>query len=446
MEKSEIDDLVVEAKAIVTVDAEWHIYAPGYLAVRDGTIVAAGPLEEGKKRDSRNRLDARESLLMPGFINTHTHISMAAFKGACEDIPDRLTRCIFPMERDLVTPGLTYWSALYCLCEMAKSGTTCFADMYYFEHEVAEATAEAGLRALLGETILGQAAPDAPVPYGGLEYARRFIETWNHNDRIRPCIAPHAPYTVDAKHLSIIRDEALRLDSDIMMHVAEMDFEHSKFAQEYGSVLRYLDSIEGFLSPKLLAAHMLFVDDEDIALAKARGLRVAHCPTSNAKSGRPICPAWKMQNAGIPLGLATDGPLSGNGMDLQNVVSLFPKLQKTRERDRSIVPARQALRTATLGGAEALGIGSETGSIEPGKKADFILVDLNDFNIGPIYDWYSTIVYSLKPHNVTDVYVDGKAVVKNGTMENVDEREIKSMMGQLSERCSSYISLVSRTL
>ncbi|MDX9828329.1 MAG: amidohydrolase [Spirochaetia bacterium] len=434
-----MDDLIVEAATVITVDPEWKIHAPGYIAVKDGRISAIGPADKCKARSAARRVEAPKTFIMPGFVNAHTHISMAAFRGACEDIPNRLTKVIFPLERDLVTRDLTYWSALYCLVEMARSGTTTFADMYYFEDEVAKATNKAGLRAILGETILGHAAPDAPEGYGGIEYARGFIAEWQGHPRIAPCFAPHAPYTVDSEHLASIAREAESLDVDIMMHVAEMDFEHEKFSKMGGSVLRYLDSIPGLLSPRLLAAHMLYLDEADIALAAERGLRVAHCPASNAKSGRLICPAFSLQAAGIPLGLATDGPLSGNGMDMQGVLNLFPKMQKVREGRRDIVTARDAVRTATLGGAEALGLGGEIGSLEIGKKADFILVDLEDFNIQPVYDWYSTIVYAMRPHNVVSVFVDGYEVVAQREMTGFDQGDVFERMRHISLACSEYI-------
>ncbi len=315
--------------------------------------------------------------------------------------------------------------------------------MYYFEDEVARATDKAGLRAILGETVLGHAAPDAPEGYGGIEYARRFIAEWEGHPRIAPCFAPHAPYTVDAEHLAQIAREAEALDVDIMMHVAEMDFEHEKFSKPSGSVLRYLDSIPGLLSPRLLAAHMLYLDEADIALTAERGLRVAHCPASNAKSGRLICPASRLRAAGVPLGLATDGPLSGNGMDMQGVLNLFPKMQKVREGRRDIVTAREAVRAATLGGAEALGLGAEIGSLEIGKKADFILVDLDDFNIQPVYDWYSTIVYAMRPHNVVSVYVDGNEVVAQREMTGFDQGEVFERMLRIGKDCEEYISRIS---
>ena len=434
------DDLIVEGAAVLTVDPEWRIYEPGYVAVKDGRITAVGPAADAAGRSAARRIDATGRLLMPGFVNTHTHVPMSAFRGAGEDMPDRLLRFIFPLERDLVRPDLVYWSSLFCLAEMALSGTTTFADMYYFEDEVAKATEKAGMRALLGETILGQPAPDAATPEEGLAYARDFIAKWKGADLIRPMIAPHAPYTVDAPLLAALRDEAERLDVDLMMHIAEMDFEHKKFTASHGSVIRYLDSIGGFLSPRLIGVHMIFLDEADIGLAAKSGMRAAHCPASNAKSGRPISPAWRLREAGVPLGLATDGPLSGNGMDMQGVLNLFPKMQKVREGRRELLPAREALRAATLGGAEALGMEAAIGSIEAGKDADFILVDLDAFNLQPVYDWYSTAVYALRPQNVESVFVKGRQIVADRRMTGFEQDEAMAKMKELRQSCAAYLS------
>ena len=435
-----LDDLIVEGAAVLTVDPEWRVFEPGYLALRDGRIRAVGPAAEGKRSEAKRRIDARGKLVMPGFVNAHTHAAMAAFRGACEDVRDRVTRYLLPMELALVKPELVYWSTLYCLAEMARSGTTTFADMYYFEDEVAEATVRAGMRALLGETVLGQEAPDAPEPYGGFDKALGFIEKWKGHGLVTPCFAPHTPYMVDRANLGRIAREAARLDVDVMMHVAEMESEHKRFSESEGSVLRYLDTIEDLLSPRLLAAHMLYVSEEDIALAKKRKIRVAHCPASNAKSGRLICPAWRMTQAGIPLGIATDGPLSGNGMDMEGILNLYPKLQKTREGRSEILGAKEALRTATLGGAEALGMSDETGSLEIGKAADFIIVDSGDFNIQPVYDWYATVVYALRPNNVESVFVGGRQIVEGRSMTGFDQREAMAEMLRIKGECSSFIA------
>jgi 5-methylthioadenosine/S-adenosylhomocysteine deaminase len=435
-------DLFIGGCAVVCVDRGWSIYDPGFLAVKAGTIAAVGPMDAREaawfRAGAAETFDARGLAAFPGFVNTHTHVPMSAFRGAGEDRPDRLRRFIFPLEQRLVSRELVRDATLFTLVEMALSGTTTFADMYYFEDEVAKAATSAGMRALLGETVVDFPVADAPEPYGGIGYARRFIGEWKADARVTPCIAPHAPYTVDAEHLAAIAREAERLDVRVMLHAAEMDYEHARFAASHGSVLNYLDTT-GILSPRLLAAHMLYVDENDVALASRRGVAVAHVPASNLKSGRPIAPAWRMQQAGIRLGLATDGPLSGNGMDLQGVLTLFPKLQKTRESRRDIVSAREALRAATLGGAEALGMADRVGSLEVGKAADVALVETRAFNVQPVYDWYATLVYALRPHNVRHVLVDGRWIVRDRRMTGFDQEEIMDRMYAIAASCRSAI-------
>jgi len=435
-------DLFIGGCTVVCMDRGWSIHDPGFLAVKAGAIAAVGPAGSREAEWFRARaaetFDARGMVAFPGFVNAHTHVPMSAFRGAGEDRPDRLRKFLFPLEQRLLTRELVRDAALFTMAEMALSGTTTFADMYYFEDEIAAAAKRAGMRALLGETVVDFPAADAPEPYGGIACARRFISEWAGDSRVKPCFAPHAPYTVDAGHLSMIADEADRLDVRVMLHAAEMDHEHARFSASHGSVLKYLDTT-GILSARLLAAHMLYVDDADIALAAGRGVAVAHVPASNAKSGRPISPAWRMQEAGIRLGLATDGPISGNGMDMQGVLTIFPKLQKTRESRRDIVTAREALRAATLGGAEALGMADRTGSLEPGKAADVALAVTRDFNLQPVYDWYATLVYAMRPHNVRHVLVDGRWIVSDRRMTGFDQEEIMDRMCAIGVSCRSAI-------
>ena len=432
-------DFVVEGRAVVCVDADFRVFEPGFVAVKDGAIAEVGPASATSAWEPARRLGGPGCLVMPGFVNTHTHIAMAAFRGACEDVEDRLTRVLFPMEKRLVDRKLVYEASRLCLAEMARSGTTCFADMYYFEDEVARAAREAGLRCLLGETIVDFAAPDAAEPYGGLEYGRRFVEEWRGDGLVRPCLAPHAPYTVDGRHLGLARDEAERLGVPLLIHLAEGEREADRFRASHGSVVKYLDSI-GFLGPRVVAAHVIHVDAGDIALLAERDVAVAHCPASNAKSGRPIAPAADMVAAGLRLGLATDGPISGNGMDMQGIVGLHPKLQKLLARSRLPFGARDALRAATLGGAEALGLGARTGSLETGKLADLITVDADATNMVPNYDWYATIAYAMRPHNVRDVLVDGELVVDAGRVTGFDEEDAKAAMRDIERRCRGEIA------
>ena len=432
-------DLLIEGPAILTMDPGWRAFEPGWLAVKDGAIAGLGPGSAPAGLEAGRRVDGRGLLCLPGFVNAHTHVAMAAFRGAGEDRADRLVRFLFPMEKALVDRGLVYAASRFCLAEMALSGTTSFADMYYFEDEVARAADEAGMRALLGQTIVDFPSPDSPEPHGGLAYAEAFIGKWRGHDRITPCFAPHATYTVSPEVLRAVHARAESLDLPILMHVAETEKEAARFKASHGSAVSYLDSL-GLLDARLVAAHAVYVDAADIALLARRKVAVAHCPASNAKSGRPIAPALRMAEAGVRLGLATDGPVSGNGMDMEGILGLYPKLQKVLEGRREVLSSRDALRAATLGGAEALGLADKVGSLELGKRADFLLADATAFNMQPVYDWYATAVYSLRPHNVRHVFVDGKAIVEDGHMTGFDEAEALAGMARVAGACRGEIS------
>lgn len=442
-------ELLVEGAAVLSMDAAYRVYEPGFVAVSGGAIAAVGPASEAgswKKaclEGGGRVLGGPSSLVLPGFVNVHTHVPMAAFRGACEDMEDRLTRFLFPMEQRLVERGLVREASRFCLAEMAKSGTTTFADMYYFEDEVARAAKEIGMRCLLGETVVDFPAPDSSSPYGGIEYGRRFIEEWRADPLVSPCLAPHAPYTVDAAHLREIWKVAEATGTPVMMHVAEAAKENERFRASHGSVVSYLDSI-GCLDSRLIGAHMIYLDGKDIALLKERDVAIAHCPASNAKSGRPIAPAYSCREAGLRLGLATDGPVSGNGMDMMGIVGLYPKLQKVLTGRRDVVSSREALRAATLGGAEALGLAGRTGSLEVGKRADLLVAETDDFSVQPVYDWYATAVYALKPHNVRSVLVDGRLVVDGGKMTGIDEGSTKAAMRDIAARCRGEIERLKR--
>ena len=434
-------DILIENAVIVTINPDWQIIESGYIEITGDIITKIG---EGKSGASAKKtINGRGKAVIPGFVNTHTHIPMAAFKGAGEDIHDRLKKYIFPMENSLVTPDLVFKASRFCLAEMVLSGTTTFADMYYFEEEVARATREFGMRAVLGQTITNFPVPDAASFDEGLARCRRFIQDWSGDTLITPSIAPHAPYSAGEDQLKMLSREAEKLAVPIMMHCAEMADEDARFKESHGSVIRYLDSF-GFLQENLLAAHLIFVDDHDIELLAKRGVGAAHCPVSNAKGGRPISPAWDMQKAGVKLGLATDGPLSGNGMDMQGVLINFPKMQKMLHHRRDILTAREALRTATLGGAEAMGLDKEIGSLEAGKKADLAIIDADDWSMQPVYDWYSALVYAMRPHNVESVIVNGKMIVENRNLVTVNSTEIKEDMHAIRKVCQDKIAELNR--
>jgi 5-methylthioadenosine/S-adenosylhomocysteine deaminase len=431
-------DLVVTGGTVLTVDPEWHLYEPGYLAVSNGTIVGVGPADQGSGWTAARTLDATGCLVMPGLVNTHTHLAMAAFRGAVEDAENRLIRYIFPLEKALVTPDLVYRASRFALAEMLKSGTTTLADMYYFEDDVARAADEARVRCLLGETVVNFAAPDAPDAHGGWAYGQAFVDRWSDHPLITPVLAPHAPYTCDPGVLRTIVESSADRGVPWMMHVAETLPETQRFTASHGSVVKYL-AAEGVLGPGLVGAHMIFTDEADVELLGRHGVAVAHCPSANAKSGRPIAPIHRYLDAGLKVGLATDGPLSGNGLDLWGVANWFPKLQKVLTGQRDRFTARQAVRMATLGGAEVLGLDGVTGSLEVGKRADFLVVDATDFNVQPVYDWDATVVYALRPHNVKHVAVDGRLVVEDRRLTTLDEAQVKADMAQIAGRCRATL-------
>jgi 5-methylthioadenosine/S-adenosylhomocysteine deaminase len=459
-------DILIAGAAVVTMDGSWRIFDPGYVAIRGNSIVGVGPAEgksvghgdgdgtgvagtgdsgaiPARHFEPDRLIDGRGRLVLPGFVNTHTHVPMAAFRSAGDDVRDRLLRYIFPMEQRLVDPDLVYRASRHCLAEMVSSGTTTFADMYYFEEEVAKAAKETGMRALLGQTVVDFPAPDAALPYGGIERGLRFAADWAGDSLVSVCLAPHATYTVDASRLVLLRREAERLRTPLLMHVAETVDEAARFKASHGSVIRYLDSI-GLLWPGLLAVHTIFVDEADVNLLAERGVAVAHCPVSNAKAGRPIAPARLLSEAGVRVGLGTDGPISGNGMDMQGVTGLYPKLQKMLAGRRDVMPAREALRAATLGGAEALGMADRVGSLETGKRADLQIVDAESWTMQPVYDWYSAAVYGMRPHDVRTVIVDGRIVLDERRVTGFDEAEVKADMRAIAARCSGEIARLSK--
>lgn len=429
-------DILIDGAVILTMDRNWTLHECGHLAIKGENIIGIGS-ESGSEARARwnpaRTIDAKGRLAMPGFVNTHTHVPMRAFRGLGEDVPDRLRRYIFPLEKRAVTKELVRVASEFCIADMLRSGTTCFADMYYFEQEVALAAKRLGARALAGETVVDFPAPDCTAAFGGIEVAEKLIAEWKGDSTITPCYAPHAPYTVPADVVAKLAESARKSGVPVLMHIAETIEERDQNAARGTTTLRALDAA-GCLGPWLIAAHMIHVDEDDIRLAARRDMAVAHCPASNAKSGRPTAPALELVTAGVRLGLGTDGPLSGNGMDMQGIMGLYPKLQKVRTGRREVVSARDAVRAATIGGAEALGLGDRTGTLEKGKAADLVLARMRSYSMMPAHDWYSTVAYSMRPEDITDVFVAGRQVRSETGLTTVDEAELFDSMDRLVKK------------
>lgn len=403
---------------IITMNSDREIIENGAVVIKDGLISDIGDERILARFSGESVIDGEGGILVPGMVNAHTHVSMSVFRSLGDDVPDRLKRYLFPLEKGLVDRELVRLGAEYGIAEMLLGGVTTFADMYYYEDEVAKAADKMGIRAVLGETVLDFPSPDSVEPYGGLEYSMKFIESWKSHSLITPAVAPHAPYTNDTDHLKAAISLAEAYDVPILMHVAEEKHETEKYKQEYGqSPVEYLDSI-GLLSERLIAAHCINVSESDIELLEARGVGISHNIGANSKGAKGVAPVSSMYRKGMRLGLGTDGPMSGNTLDIVTQMSLVAKVQKLYSNDRSVFPARDILEMATIGGARALHMDKEIGSIEVGKRADIIIFETKSVNMQPIYDYYSVLVYSANPGNVSTVLIDGNIVVENKQLKH----------------------------
>lgn len=420
--------LILDAH-VLTMDASFTEYAPGFVLIEDQLILSVGPMSEVPELPEGNVVDGKGAILMPGMVNTHTHIGMIPFRSLGDDTPDRLTRFLFPLENACLTSELAYHSGKYAIAEMQLAGVTTFMDMYYFEDELAQAVDEMGARAILGETVL-ENAPDVPDKFGGLAYAEKFIPKWLGHERITPAVAPHAPYTNTAASLKEASRIARQYHVPLTIHLSEMAFEMQQFTQEYSQTpVAYLADL-GILDEKVVAAHCIFLTEEDIEILKRFDTAVAHCIGANTKSAKGVAPVKKMLEAGLRVGLGTDGPSSGNTLDLFTQMRMFANFHKTYLQDRSVFPAREIIRLATQGGAEALGMADTIGSLEKGKKADLVLVETDSVNMFPIFDPYSALVYSANAGNVQDVMVDGKWVVRGKKLVQEDGMELRRNLNE----------------
>lgn len=405
--------MIIKNINILTMNGDKDIIENGVVVIKERRILDVGDRNLLKKYSCDNIIDGKDGIMIPGMVNTHTHTSMVVFRSLGDDVPDRLKRYLFPLEKMLVDKELVYLGAKYGIMEMLLGGVTTFTDMYYYEDEVARAAKEFGIRGVLGETIVDFPSPDSEEPYGGLEYSKWFIEKWIDDDMITPAVAPHAIYTNDKEYLQKSAELSKKYDVPMMMHVAEMDYEFKGCEEEHNMTpVEYLDSI-GVLSERFISAHSVLVTEGDIDLLEKRGVGISHNVGANSKGAKGVAPISEMYKRDMKVGLGTDGPMSGNTLDVLTQMPLVGKIHKLFNKDRSKFPAKEILEMATIGGARVLNLDNEIGSIEIGKKADLVLFETESINMQPIYDFYSVLVYSANPGNVDTVIVDGKILVKN---------------------------------
>lgn len=433
-------DLIVTNAHVVTMNDGRDVIDNGAVVIRGSDILAVGPASITAGYRAATTIDARGGIVMPGLVNTHTHVSMTVFRGLGDDVPDRLRKLIFPLEKALIDRELVYWGGLHGMVEMIEGGVTTFVDMYYFEDEVAKAAVKVGLRGVLGETILNFPAPDAPEPYGGLAYAKTFAASYRNHPLITPALAPHAPYSLDEAHLRQVATEADRLDLPVLIHVAEMTDEVETLRTERNQTpVEYLDAI-GLLNRRVVAAHCIFVNDTDIQLLKQRDVGVAHAIVSNSKSAKGVAPAVQMLKEGLRIGLATDGAMSGNTLDVIGQLGYVAKIHKLDQKNRNAMPAIDVVEMATRGGARALHMEDRIGSLEPGKLADLIVLDGDATTMIPRYDVYSTLVYAASPKDVLSTIVHGRIVMRDRKLTTVDVHEVKAKMREIGRKIEAAVA------
>jgi 5-methylthioadenosine/S-adenosylhomocysteine deaminase len=400
----------------------------GSVAIRDGEIVAVGPSSEVDRNfTAKTVIHAGGMAVVPGFVNTHTHVPMTLFRGIADDreLMDWLTNFIFPAEAKNVDREFVKWGTRLAAAEMIRSGTTTFADMYYFEADVARETKAAGLRGVLAETLIDFPVPDNKTWDGAVQYIRDYVRQWKGDRLITPALAPHAPYTVSEEHLRQTRALATELGVPILIHVSETKNELEQIAAKHNGMTpgAYLDSI-GFLGDDVVAAHGVWLTPDEIRTFAAKKTGVAHCPESNEMLASGVAPVVDMIRAGMEVGLGTDGPAgSNNNLDMVEEMASAARLQKVTRGDPKAITARELLRLATIGGAQVLGLADKIGTLERGKRADIAIFDLQSVRVQPVYSVESAIVYAASGSAVTTTIVDGRILMRRGQVLTVNESE-----------------------
>ena len=437
-------DILLTNAHVLTMDERFSVHPQGSIAIAAGRILEIGNIES--EYDSRETFDCRGRVVMPGLVNAHTHAPMTLLRGLADDLrlDVWLMGYMMPVEREFVRPDFVALGTRLACAEMIRCGTTCFADMYYFEESVAEATAAAGLRALCAQTVLKFPAPDAASFEDALERAREFIVRWKNHELIVPGVAPHAPYTCTTEILKSCADLACEFDVPLHTHLSETSFEVEQWRRDHGMPVIPWVRKQRLFDARVLAAHCVHVDEGEIRTLKDAGAGIAHNPTSNLKLGSGVAPVLKMLELGAAVGIGTDGSASNNDLDMFEEMRLAALLAKGISGDPTALPARQALAMATRIGARALHCEAITGSLEPGKCADLITVDLDQSHNVPRFgrdpnSVYAQLVYASKSSDVIDVMCNGRWLMRDRRLLTLDETELRSGAADIARRIDMFL-------
>ena len=440
-------DLLLTNAIVLVMDEGFHQYEPGAVAITGNKIVAVGPQPQMEKEYTPEAtLDCGGKVLMPGLVNAHTHIPMTLLRGLADDLrlDVWLLGYMMPVEREFVSPDFVRLGSRLACAEMLRSGVTCFADMYYFEEAIAEAVAQIGMRAVCSQTVLKFPTPDAADFEESLSLACNFIQRWKNHPLIVPSVAPHAPYTCTPEILHLAAALAQEFDVPLHTHISETAQEVENMRNEQGMpVVPYVKK-QGLLEAKVLAAHCVHIDEGEIRTLLHAKTGVAHNPSSNMKLASGVAPVRRMLDLGINVGIGTDGPASNNDLDMFEEIRLAAFLAKGFSGDPTALPARTVLAMATRLGANALHLGDITGSLEAGKRADLILVDLSSLHNSPRFHHdpngtYAQIIYASKASDVTDVMIEGKWVLRNRQLLTIDEAELVKESQQYAQRIDIFL-------
>ncbi|MDD4271363.1 MAG: amidohydrolase [Patescibacteria group bacterium] len=414
-------DLIIKGKYILPMDDKLTVIKNGFVAVLENKIVGLGAGDEIKNYQAKETIDVGNSIVMPGLVNTHTHAAMAYFRGLADDLPLDiwLNQHIWPAEAKYVNAEFVKQAGELACLEMIKAGVTTYNDMYFFGKSMAEPAIRAGLRALIGITIL-----DFKNPTEGIGEAVSLAKQYKNNEFVKIILAPHAIYTCSKENLLKIKAVADAENMRLHIHVSETKKEVDDCLSAHGKTpVEYLDELE-MLSDRLMAAHSVWLNDNDLEIYKNRGVKVAHCPISNMKLASGAAPLKRMLEMGITVGLGTDGAASNNTLDLFSDMRACALMHKVNNFDPTAISAKEVVKMATIGGAKVLGMDKEIGSLQAGKKADIITINLNKPHLAPVYNPYSHLVYCVSHDDVENVIVNGKVIMKNREVKTLDEEKI----------------------
>lgn len=438
---------IIKNGIVVTMNAAGDVWDHGYVMFEDTKILAAGPEDELEKTlqeltaqgilkagETFEEIDAKRAIVIPGLVNTHCHLGMIPFRGLGDDCKDRLRVFLLPMENQAMDAEMARLSTRYAIGELLLSGVTTVLDMYYFEEVVAKVMDEMGIRGIAGETVMEKDSCDSKNADEAIRRGIALIEAYRDHPRVSGAITPHGTTTCSPETLKRAYEEDVKAGTVFTLHVAEMDYEMTQLREQYNMTpIEFMEHI-GVLGPNTLAAHSIRTTEHDVEILAKHGASVAHCIASNTKAAKGVAPVSLMHKRGMSVGFGTDGPASGNTLDLFIQMRMCENFHKNELRDRSAFPAKEVVSMATIEGARALGLGDITGSIEPGKQADLVLVETDSPNMFPVYDPYSALVYSAIASNVRDVYVAGECLVKEKKLVREDFAKIRNDLREKMER------------